>query len=58
MRQILAITGEEFPVIGTDMDPDNYGVVKTNFHNVPDIMPDTAFYVTPGPTNPEQYFIK
>ncbi|MBS7701108.1 MULTISPECIES: ABC transporter substrate-binding protein [unclassified Chelatococcus] len=58
MRQILAITGEEFPVIGTDMDPDNYGVVKTNFHNVPEIMPDTAFYVTPGPTNPEQYYMK
>ncbi|WP_342361868.1 ABC transporter substrate-binding protein [Terrarubrum flagellatum] len=57
MRQILKITKDEFYVIGTDMDPDNYGIVKNNFHNVPQEMPDTAFYVTPGPTNPEQYFI-
>lgn len=56
MKKILAITREQFYVIGTNMDADNYGVVKNNMRNVPDLMPDTFFYMTPGPTNPEQYF--
>ena len=56
MRQILEIAREEFYVIGTNMQPDDYGVVKKNMRNVPDLMPNTAFYMTPGPTNPEQYF--
>ncbi len=33
------------------MDPDKVGVVKNNMHNVPASMPNTFFYVTPGPTN-------
>lgn len=57
MKQILAITKTEFPVIGTMLDPDNYGVVKTNFHNVPASMPDTSFYLNPGPTNPETFYM-
>lgn len=56
MKKILAITREQFYVIGTNMDADNYGVVKNNMRNVPELMPDTFFYMTPGPTNPEQYF--
>jgi len=58
MKEVLAVTKAEFPVIGTMLDPDNYGVVKNNFHNVPDVMPDTSFYLNPGPTNPETYFIQ
>ncbi len=56
MKKILAITRDQFWVIGTVMAPDNVGVVKTNMKNVPDEMPDTVFYLTPGPTNPETYF--
>ncbi len=56
MKKVLAITRDQFWVIGTIMAPDNVGVVKTNMKNVPDEMPDTVFYLTPGPTNPETYF--
>jgi peptide/nickel transport system substrate-binding protein len=56
MKQVLAITKDQFYIIGTNMDPDKVGVVKTNMHNVPASMPSTFFYVTPGPTNPEQYY--
>lgn len=56
MKQILEITRDQFYVIGTNMEADNYGVVKNNMRNVPEVMPDTFFYMTPGPTNPEQYF--
>ncbi|WP_395679337.1 ABC transporter substrate-binding protein [Inquilinus sp.] len=56
MKKLLAITRDQFWVIGTVMAPDNYGVVKTNMKNVPEELPDTVFYMTPGPTNPETYF--
>jgi len=56
MREILAITRDQFYVIGTNMEPDHYGFVKISMKNVASQMPDTAFYQTPGPTNPEQYF--
>ncbi|MDQ3251308.1 MAG: ABC transporter substrate-binding protein, partial [Actinomycetota bacterium] len=56
MGEILDISKEEFYVIGTSLPPESYGVVKNNFHNVPE-MYDAALYPQPGPTNPEQYFI-
>jgi len=56
MKKLLAITRDQFWVIGTMMAPDNVGVVKTNMKNVPEELPDTVFYMTPGPTNPETYF--
>jgi ABC-type transport system substrate-binding protein len=56
MAEILDIAQEEFYVIGTSLPPESYGVVKNNFHNVPE-MYDAALYPQPGPTNPEQYFI-
>ena len=56
MGEILDIAQEEFYVIGTSLPPESYGIVKNNFHNVPD-MYDAALYPQPGPTNPEQYFI-
>jgi ABC-type transport system substrate-binding protein len=56
MGEILDISQEEFYVIGTSLPPESYGIVKNNFHNVPE-MYDAALYPQPGPTNPEQYFI-
>lgn len=56
MAEILTISAEEFYLIGTVKDPVGYGVVKNNFRNVPDAMPDSWMYPDPGPTNPEQYF--
>jgi peptide/nickel transport system substrate-binding protein len=43
-------------VIGTNRAPANFGIVRTTMRNVPDEMPNTAFYLTPGPTNPETWF--
>ena len=57
MQQITAIAEAQFYVIGTVLQPNLAGIVKNNFHNVPPSMPQTWFYQTPGPTNPEQYFI-
>ncbi|HEY8456817.1 MAG TPA: ABC transporter substrate-binding protein [Actinopolymorphaceae bacterium] len=56
-RAILEIAKEQFWVIGTVAPSKGYGIVADNFHNVPESMPDANIYATPGPTNPEQYFI-
>jgi peptide/nickel transport system substrate-binding protein len=58
LREIIAIAREEFYVIGTNLEPDLYGVVSNRMRNVPGEMPNTFFYMTPGPTNPEQYFFE
>jgi peptide/nickel transport system substrate-binding protein len=57
MNQILDIAADEFWTMGIAWQAAGYGVKKTNFHNVPDSMPASWIYPTPGPTNPEQYFI-
>ena len=56
-RGILDIAKEEFGLIGSVAPTEGYGIVANNFHNVPASMPDANIYSTPGPTNPEQYFI-
>ncbi|WP_152362786.1 ABC transporter substrate-binding protein [Microlunatus speluncae] len=58
MRQILELNTELFPLIGISLPGPGYGVVKNNFHNVPAVIPVSAVFLNPGPTNPEQYFIQ
>jgi peptide/nickel transport system substrate-binding protein len=57
-RQILSIAKDEFYVIGTILTKDAYGIVRNNFHNVPEGIPDSDTFSTPALTNPEQYFIE
>ncbi|SFH04692.1 peptide/nickel transport system substrate-binding protein [Actinopolymorpha cephalotaxi] len=57
MKQILAIAREEFYTIGINLQPEEYATVNNRLRNVPDTMPNSWVYPTPGPTNPEQYFI-
>lgn len=57
MKQILDIAAQEFYVIGISTQPDGYGIVKNDFHNVPASMPFEWIYPTPAPTNPSQYYI-
>lgn len=57
MKRILDIAAETFWAIGISLPVGGYGIVKNNFHNVPASMPDSFVYPTPGPTNPEQYFV-
>ncbi len=56
MRQALAIARDSFRLIGTVQGAPGYKIVRNDFHNVPDSMPGSWMYPTPGPTNPEQYF--
>lgn len=57
-KKILNIAAEEFWTMGIAWPGKSYGVKKTNFRNVPDTMPASWLYPTPGPSNPEQYFIE
>ena len=57
LRELLKIAKEFFYHIGTVSMLESYGIVKNNFHNVPKSVPQSFLYPTPGPTNPEQYFI-
>ena len=56
-RELLQIAADGFYVMGVNLDPPGYGIVKNNFRNVPESMPGAWLYPRPGPTNPEQYFI-
>ncbi len=58
MRQILEIAADEFYAIGISLPAPGYGIVRNNFHNVPESMPGSWLYPNPGPTNPEQYWIE
>ena len=58
MTEILTIAAEEFYVIGISIPADGYGIVKNNFHNVPEEMPASYIYPNPAPCNPEQFFIR
>ena len=55
-KQILDIAADQFYSIGIKVPNDAYGIVRNNFHNVPERMPNSFGYPTPAPTNPEQYF--
>ncbi len=57
MGQIMDIAAEQFQVMGIHSMPVSYGIVKTNFHNVPLLMFSATTYPNPAPTNPCQYFI-
>ena len=56
MKELLAITRDEFYIIGTNLEPDRVGIVKSNMVNVPDVIPSTSFYMTPGPVKPETFY--
>jgi ABC-type transport system substrate-binding protein len=57
MKEILAITKDEFYTIGINLQPEEYATVANRLRNVPDKMPNSWVYPSPGPTNPEQYFV-
>lgn len=56
-NELLQIAADGFYVMGVNLDPLGYGIVRNNFRNVPESMPGAWLYPRPGPTNPEQYFI-
>lgn len=58
MQEILEIAQEGFYVMGISLEPASYGIVKNNFHNVPDTMFEAWTLLSPAQTAPEQYFIE
>lgn len=56
MKELLAITRDQFYIIGTNLEPDRVGIVKTNMRNVPKVIPSTSFYMIPGPVKPETFY--
>lgn len=58
MSKILKIAGEQFYTIGIATFQQLYGIVKNNFKNVPQFMPESWIYPNPAPTNPCQYYIE
>lgn len=53
-EQVLQMAADQFYYIGTCTAADTYGIVRDDFHNVPQAMVDV---VPPGLTFPEQYYI-
>jgi ABC-type transport system substrate-binding protein len=58
MKDVLRLAKEYFYHIGISLAPPGYGIVKNDFHNVPDEMPASFIWPSPGPSNPEQYFVQ
>ena len=57
LRKIIAIGKEQFWAIGIGTAPDGYSVVSNRMHNVQADCPSTWVYLTPGPSNPEAWFL-
>lgn len=58
MNEIIDIATDRFWAIGISLDMGQYGVVKNNYHNVPDAMPESWNYPDPFPTNTSTYWIE
>jgi peptide/nickel transport system substrate-binding protein len=56
--QLLDIAQQQFWAMGIVLPINGYAIVKNNFHNVPATFPEAYLYMTPGPTNPQQYWIE
>lgn len=54
--ELLAITRDEFYVIGTVRPTNKYAVVQNAMKNVMNDMPETGIYPDPAPSGPEQYY--
>ena len=57
MREILKIDAENLYVLGISTMIGPFGIVKENFHNVPQEILYGWIYPSPAPTRPEQYYI-
>lgn len=57
-RQILAITKEEFPVIGISLSPNSYSIIKNNLRNVPETMFNAWLFPTPAPMDPVVWYFE
>ncbi len=58
MKQILAITKENFPVIGINLPGDGYYLAKDNLHNIPGTLKQAYLFPTPAPYDPFQWYFE
>ncbi|MDS1272408.1 ABC transporter substrate-binding protein [Lipingzhangella sp. LS1_29] len=58
VEEMLAESQEQFYAVGISLPQPGYGIVATDFHNVPASLPESSIYNTPAPANPEQFFIE
>ena len=58
MNELLALSADQFYVIGIMTPPDQYGIVKNNMHNVPERMILSFVFPTPGPYHTFAFFFK
>lgn len=58
MKEILAITKEQFPVIGVSLMPDGYYIAKNNLRNVANDMKHAWLFPTPAPYDPAQWYFE
>lgn len=56
MKEIIQLSADYFPQLGLCYDPDVFGIVKNNMKNVPARLVESSPMMTPGPSNPEQYY--
>ena len=56
IHQIADIAAEEFEVFAVSKSAARYGIVKNGLRNVPESMPSSWYYATPGPTLPQTWF--
>ncbi|WP_127753237.1 ABC transporter substrate-binding protein [Devosia sp. 1566] len=57
-NQVLAITKEQFPVIGVSLMPNSYSIVRNNLKNVPDTMFNAWLFPTPAPMDPVVWYFE
>ncbi|KII00169.1 ABC transporter substrate-binding protein [Streptomonospora alba] len=58
MVDFLAESQEQFYAMGIGLTQPGYGIVSSDFRNVPEQLPEASVYNTPAPANPEQFFIE
>lgn len=58
MKQVLQIAADQFYHLGISTEADGYGVVKNNFHNVPEWMFYSYAWPSPVASNSNQYFLE
>jgi ABC-type dipeptide transport system, periplasmic component len=56
MREILAISKDEFYTIGVMQPTADYGIINARLTNVPGVMLASTEYAHPGAANPEQFY--
>lgn len=56
MKQLMAITAEQFYTIGIMQPTTDYGIISKRLKNVPPVLLASTEYTHPGAANPEQFY--